>query len=52
MDKRKITVDGYEMLDKTVAKSGNSGYIYAPARWIGKKVVVILTEPLDNKKEK
>jgi putative transposon-encoded protein len=47
MDKRTVTVEGYEMLDKVVAKSGNSGYIYAPARWVGKRVVVILTEPLD-----
>lgn len=47
MDKRKITVEGYQMIEKTVAKSGNSGYLYAPARWIGKKVLLILTEPAE-----
>ncbi len=47
MSKRKITVEGYEMTEKTVAKSGNGGYIYAPLKWVGKKVVIILTEPTE-----
>ena len=36
---------GYEMLEKDVAKSGNSGRIYVPIDWIGKKVKIILIDP-------
>lgn len=39
-----ITLVGYEMLEKDVTKSGNSGRIYVPIQWIGKKVKVILLE--------
>ena len=39
-----ITLIGYEMLEKDVTKSGNSGRIYVPIQWIGKKVKVILLE--------
>jgi len=40
-----IPIKGYEMVEKTAGKSGNSAYIYLPAKWIGKKVTVILMEP-------
>lgn len=46
-EKMKIEVDGYEALEKVVTPSGNSGRIYAPANWIGKKVKLILLEPLE-----
>jgi len=32
------------MLEKEVNKSGNSGRVYVPINWIGKKVKVILLE--------
>lgn len=40
----KIQLTGYEMLEKQVNKSGNSGRVYVPIDWIGKKVKVILLE--------
>lgn len=40
----KITLMGYEMLEKEVNKSGNSGRIYVPVQWVGKKVKIILLE--------
>jgi len=40
----KIQLAGYEMLEKTVNKSGNSGRVYVPFEWIGKKVKIILVE--------
>jgi len=46
-EKMKIEVDGYEALEKVVTASGNSGRIYAPSDWIGKKVKLILLEPLE-----
>ena len=39
-----IMLTGYEMLEKQVNKSGNSGRVYVPVEWIGKKVKVILLE--------
>ncbi|PIO04088.1 hypothetical protein COT48_02215 [Candidatus Woesearchaeota archaeon CG08_land_8_20_14_0_20_47_9] len=40
-----IRLRGYEMLEKTVNKSGNSGRVYVPFEWIGKRVKIILVEP-------
>lgn len=37
----KFEVNGHEMLEKTVKKSGNSGRIYLPPNWIGKRVKII-----------
>lgn len=39
-----IKMEGYEMLEKTAVKGGNSGRIYVPHSWIGKKVRVVLIE--------
>lgn len=41
----KCELTGYEMLEKVVNKSGNSGRVYVPVDWIGKKVKVVLIEP-------
>jgi putative transposon-encoded protein len=40
----KLVLTGYEMLEKQVNKSGNSGRVYVPIEWIGKKVKIILIE--------
>lgn len=40
----KIQLTGYEMLEKQVNKSGNSGRVYVPIDWVGKRVKVILLE--------
>ena len=47
MKKREVKCEltGYEMLEKVVNKSGNSGRVYVPVDWIGKKVKVVLLEP-------
>ena len=44
MEKTNINLVGYEMLEKRVNKSGNSGRVYVPIEWIGKKVKIILLE--------
>jgi len=41
----KCVLTGYEILEKKVTKSGNSGRVYVPVEWIGKKVKIILLEP-------
>lgn len=38
----KMSMEGYEMLEKIAVKGGNSGRIYVPPRWIGKKVRAVL----------
>ena len=47
MKRREVecALTGYEMLEKEVTKSGNSGRVYVPIDWIGKKVKIILIEP-------
>jgi putative transposon-encoded protein len=40
----KFEVFGQEMIEKTVSKSGNSGRIYLPPDWIGKRVKIIRVE--------
>jgi putative transposon-encoded protein len=44
MEETQIQLNGYEMLEKKAKKSGNSGRVYVPAEWIGKRVKLILLE--------
>ncbi|MDI6720458.1 MAG: DUF2080 family transposase-associated protein [Methanomicrobiales archaeon] len=41
----KYEVAGYEMIEKTVAARGNSGGVYVPPSWVGKRVAVIRRDP-------
>ncbi|MGP8330614.1 MAG: DUF2080 family transposase-associated protein [Methanosarcinaceae archaeon] len=36
--------NGYQVIEKTVKSSGNSGRVYVPKDWIGKKVKIFLLE--------
>lgn len=49
MQKFSISIEGYEILEKEVKETGNSGRVYVPKAWIGKKVKIILIEPLDER---
>ena len=40
-DKVKFEIYGDEMIEKIVNSSGNSGRVYLPPDWIGRKVKVI-----------
>ena len=44
MEETHIQLTGFEMLEKQVNRSGNSGRVYVPVEWIGKRVKVILLE--------
>jgi len=44
MAKVKITIEGYEVIEKTVKGGGNSGRVYLPKFWIGKRVKIILLD--------
>lgn len=41
-----IKISGYQIIEKSVKLSGNSGRVYVPIEWVGKKVKVVLIEPL------
>lgn len=47
MEEMEITTKAYEVIEKKVKASGNSGRIYVPKDWIGKKVKVLLIEQID-----
>ena len=36
-----FTVQGHEMVEKEVKPAGNSGRIYLPPDWIGKRVKIV-----------
>ena len=39
-----MQMEGYEVIEKVAESSGNSGRIYVPKRWIGKKVRAVLLQ--------
>ena len=48
MEKRTLTVDFYEMVDKKDVKDGvTSGRVFVPKSWIGKRVMVLLLDPVE-----
>lgn len=46
MSKMEIKLEGYAVTDKLVKRSGNSGGVYVPKEWVGKRVKIILLEEL------
>ena len=48
MDKMKMEFECYLSLDKEVKKQKNSGAVYVPKAWIGKKARVLLLEPIQD----
>jgi len=47
MKKMTITVEGYEVMEKVVKEGGNSGRVYLPKSWVGKRVKIILLDPVN-----
>jgi len=45
-EEMEIKITAYQIVEKTVKQSGNSGRVYVPIDWVGKKVKVVLIEPL------
>lgn len=45
-DQMKVEIQGYQILEKKVKASGTSGRVYVPKEWVGKRVKVILIEPV------
>ncbi len=47
MDPMRIELNGYAVLEKIATKQGNSAHVTVPLAWLGKRVRVVLVEPLD-----
>ena len=41
-----FTVEGEQLIKKTVADGGTSGRIYVPKKWIGQEVAIILKDDI------
>jgi len=39
-----MQMQGFEVIEKVAESSGNSGRIYVPKKWIGKKVRAVLIQ--------
>ncbi len=48
--KKRIEMDGYEVVERTTKPIGNSAYASVPKSWEGRRVAVILLEPNGEKK--
>jgi len=48
MAQMQVSMTAYEVIEKTVKASGNSGRVYVPKEWVGRKVKVMLLEPLSS----
>jgi putative transposon-encoded protein len=46
-----VTLDAYCTVEKKVRDGGNSGRVFVPRAWIGKKVRVYLVEPVEEEEE-
>jgi len=49
-EKMKVEVLAYQVIEKIVKLSGNSGRVYVPKEWVGKKVKIFLLEPASEEK--
>ena len=43
----KVEIRAYQVIEKIVKASGTSGRVYVPPEWIGKRVKILLMDPLE-----
>jgi putative transposon-encoded protein len=44
-----IQTQAYEVIERIVKARGTSGGVYLPVSWTGKRVKVLLLDPVENK---
>jgi putative transposon-encoded protein len=44
-----VKLEAYDTREKIVTLSGSSGHVYLPKEWVGKRVKILLIDPLDLK---
>lgn len=42
----RLELEAYQVVKKIVRPGGNSGRVYVPIEWMGKKVKIVLVEPI------
>jgi putative transposon-encoded protein len=47
----RVEVRAYQVIEKIVKASGSSGRVYVPPEWIGKRVKILLIDPLNQGNE-
>jgi len=47
MEQMEITTKGYVAIEKTIKSTKKTGYVYLPKEWGGKRVKIILIDPID-----
>jgi putative transposon-encoded protein len=52
LEAMKIQSSAYEVLERIVKGRGTSGGVYLPVSWVGKRVKILLLDPVENEKEK
>jgi putative transposon-encoded protein len=45
-----IQTQAYEVIERIVKARGTSGGVYLPVSWTGKRVKVLLLDPVENEK--
>jgi putative transposon-encoded protein len=43
----KVEIRAYQVIEKIVKASGSSGRVYVPPEWIGKRVKILLIDPVE-----
>jgi len=51
MKDMEVTLRGFQVLEKDVGDAKTSGRIFVPKEWIGKRVKVVLIDPLTSSEE-
>ena len=49
MEKQQFKFTGYVYIEKPAKNGGNSARVFVPKAWAGKRVAVVLLEPIDEK---
>ena len=47
MKEMRIEMTGYQVLEKTATKTGCTAHVTVPISWLGKRIKVVLLEPID-----
>jgi putative transposon-encoded protein len=48
MEKQQYRYNGYSTIEKKPVNGGSSGRVFVPLSWVGKKIVVILLEDIED----
>lgn len=43
-----IKTEAYQVIEKVVKSGGNSGRVYVPKEWIGRRVKILLIDPVES----